>query len=363
MGALTGARRGLNCAIVQVVALGTTAACTGDDDGHPQGTAATALATAWDALPASLRDAAPAGAVLAVFEGTGPGGGSVRGVVARDGETCTAATADGEGTGASVLVSAAGPQDEDDQADGATTDLLASTLHASGEVSAFAPDDSTTSTTLRCGPEGAQVVLDPMPADLEVIGSGTVVRYTNGFPVGLVVGPADLRERATAVAAEADAPDPAVLELPHLALDDTAVGTLPTPLRRSVVATFTVGSPTGTLTGAVVLTGTRCALTVVDGAGSFGLDGTPDLALDPDEQATTLLDGPSARALAGGGIDGDIALTCATSATAVLLTGVEPAATSADGSATVTAGEDGGTLVLVGTAAARRSVTSLLARR
>ena len=362
MVARAGARRGLTGAIVLVVALGATTACTADDDGSPQAMATTAVAVARDGLPESLAGVAPATDVVAVFEGTGPDGGTVRGLVARNDESCTVATAD-DGTGPSVLVSAVPPAGQDDEGGEDPTDLLASTLQTSGQVAALAPDDSTTSTVLRCGPEGAQILLEPMPADLEVVGAGTVVRYANGFPVGLVVGPADLRERAMEVAAEADTPDPAVLDLPRLTVDDTAAGTLPADVRRHVVATFTVESADGALTGAIALTGTRCALTVVDGAGSFGLDGTPDLALDLDEQATALLDGPSARALAGGGIDGDIALTCATSATAVLLTGVEPAATSTDGSATVTAGEDGGTLVLVGTAAARRSVTSLLARR
>ncbi|WP_448629757.1 hypothetical protein [Cellulomonas soli] len=208
MGAPVRRRRRLICSLVLVTALGATAACT-DDQGCPDGEAATAVAAALDALPASLTDVAPAGDVLAVLEGTGPTGAHVRGLLARDEAGCTAAILDDGAPGPSVLTSPADPANAEQPGD-----LLASTLHAGGEVAALAPDGSTTSMTLRCGPQGALVVLDPLPDDLRVVGSGSVVRYTTGFPVGVVTGPAGLREQVAAVAAEADAPDPDVLALP-----------------------------------------------------------------------------------------------------------------------------------------------------
>ncbi|MGN8246786.1 hypothetical protein ACTHAM_000451 [Cellulomonas soli] len=364
MAAHTRARRGLTGAIVLAVALGATSACT-DDDAHPQGDAATALSVAVAALPAALVEVAPAEDVLAVFEGTASDGRTVRGLVARDDETCTAATADRDIV-TSVLASPAdeGAHDGEDGGEpDPAADLLASTLQTSGYVAADSVDDSTTSVVLRCGPEGAEVVLDPMPADLQVVGSATVIRYANGFPVGLVVGPDRLRERAADVAATADSPDPAVLDVPRLAVDDTTAGTLTPSLRRHVVATFTIDSPTGALTGAVALTGTQCALTADTGPGPFGLGATADLALTADERAAALIEQLTATVLAASGVGGDIALTCTSSGAAVRISGAEPGATRAEGAVSVTAGEDGGTLLLVGTAEARRSVTSLLARR
>lgn len=333
--------------LVGVVSLASAACTVATGSDAVSGPERAALTASLATMPADLTAAAPAEDVVATFTGTTTDGDAVSGLVAWTDAGCTVAVSGrllgDESDAASVLSSAATVS----RADGAVypgDDLFSGLVDGSDVVSTTGPP-GTGYVEARCGVRGIHVTLWPALVDVSVAGAAAAPTYSNGVPLGIVVGSRTVRSEAAGLAAEADAPEPRVLALPRLTVDATPNGFVDPPGLQHVIATFTFGDTSA----AVVHDGTGCAVSVLTGPDTgMALGAEADLS-GTSAPATVLT--PSAS---GGATGQQIALACARSTVSVRLSATPAADVVVDGAADVAPGPDGaGALVVAGPADAR----------